>query len=79
MDEDTAIINSNTQNEKIKNFFINNKKSLFLILSLIIILLIGYFGLLEYKEKEKTQLIKLKRKMMIFVIPKTHLMKKRAN
>ena len=56
MDEDTAIINSNTQNEKIKNFFINNKKSLFLILSLIIILLIGYFGLVEYKEKEKIKI-----------------------
>ena len=28
MDEDLSIINSNTRNEKIKNFIINNKKSL---------------------------------------------------
>ena len=28
MDEETAIINSNTRNEKIKNFFVNNKKTL---------------------------------------------------
>ena len=29
MDEETAIINRNTRNEKIKNFFLENKKKLF--------------------------------------------------
>ena len=53
MDEDIAIINSKTRNEKIKFFFINNKKLLILILSLSIILLIGYFGFVEYNEKKK--------------------------
>ena len=28
MDEETAIINSNTRNEKIRNFFVNNRKLL---------------------------------------------------
>ena len=28
MDEEITIIDSNTRNEKIKNFFINNKKKL---------------------------------------------------
>ena len=28
MDEDTSIINSKTRNEKIKNFLIDNKKTL---------------------------------------------------
>jgi len=28
MDEDTAIINKNTRNEKIKNFFTKNKKKI---------------------------------------------------
>ena len=37
MDEDLSIINSNTRNEKIKNFFVNNKSKL---ISGIIILII---------------------------------------
>ena len=37
MDEDLSIINSNTRNEKIKNFFVNNKNK---IISGIIILII---------------------------------------
>ena len=37
MDEETAIINSNTRNEKIRNFFLNNRKILFVILSLILL------------------------------------------
>ena len=53
MDEDAAIITRNTRNEKIKNFFINNKKFLILILSVFLILLISYFGFAEYKEKKK--------------------------
>jgi len=28
MDEEISIIDSNTRNEKVKNFFINNKKNL---------------------------------------------------
>ena len=31
MDEDTSIINSKTRNEKIKNFLIDNKKTLIII------------------------------------------------
>ena len=38
MDEDLSIINANTRNEKIKNFFVNNKK--LLISSVIILVLI---------------------------------------
>ena len=56
MNEDTAIINSNTRNEKIKNFFINNKKLLIFIISLIITLLISYFAFGEYKEKKKIEI-----------------------
>ena len=56
MDEDISIINSNTRNEKIKKFFINNKKFLILILSLIILILISYFGYSEIKEKNNKNL-----------------------
>mgnify|MGYP001378863298 CR=1 FL=1 len=56
MDEDTAIINRNARNEKIKNFFINNKKLLIIIASLNIILLIVYFTYDEYKERKKIEI-----------------------
>tara|TARA_Y100000591_G_scaffold8693_1_gene6922 strand:- start:1362 stop:2006 length:645 start_codon:yes stop_codon:yes gene_type:complete len=47
MDEDLSIINSNTRNEKIKNFFINNKNT---IISGIIILLIIIIGVFAYDK-----------------------------
>ena len=53
MDEDTAIINSNTRNERIKNFFVNNKKKIIIFLSLIILFLVISFGYLEYKKSKK--------------------------
>ncbi len=54
MDEDISIINSNTRNEKIKNFFINNKKSLILTLTLLILTVISYFGYSEIQENKNT-------------------------
>ena len=59
MEEDLAIINSNTRNEKIKNFFLNNKKKILIILSILILLLIGYFGYKELREKQKINLSNL--------------------
>ena len=59
MEEDLAIINSNTRNEKIKNFFLNNKKRIYIILSIFILLLIGYFGYNEFRDKQKIDLSNL--------------------
>ena len=56
MDEDLSIINSNTRNEKIKNFIINNKKSLIILLTLFLGIIISFFG---YKEFKKSQTIKI--------------------
>ena len=56
MDEDTAIINSNTRNEKIKNFFVNNKKILIYIFITVLICLFGYFAFVEYNEKKKIRI-----------------------
>ena len=56
MDEDISIINSNTRNEKIKNFFINNKKKIIIFISIILIILIGYFSFEKIKEKNKIKL-----------------------
>jgi len=56
MDEDISIINSNTRNEKIKNFFIQNKKKIISSLSIIIILLISYFAFGEYQDIKKIKI-----------------------
>ena len=44
MDEDLSIINSNTRNEKIKNFFVNNKNKIIIGIIVIIIIIIGVFS-----------------------------------
>jgi len=56
MDEDISIINTNTRNEKIKNFFIHNKKKIISGLSFIIILLISYFIFGEYQDRKKIKI-----------------------
>ena len=48
MDEDLSIINSNTRNEKIKNFFVNNKNKLILGIIVIIVIIIGVFSYDKY-------------------------------
>ena len=56
MDEDISIINTNTRNEKIKNFFIHNKKKIISGLSFIVILLICYFAFGEYQDRKKIEI-----------------------
>jgi len=56
MDEEVTIIDSNTRNEKIKNFFINNKKKLILTVSIILIIIIGYLSFEKSKERTKIKL-----------------------
>jgi len=56
MDEDLAIINSNTRNERIKNFFLNNKKKFLAILISFIILILGFYLYQIYKNKNRLQL-----------------------
>jgi predicted negative regulator of RcsB-dependent stress response len=56
MDEETAIINSNTRNEKIRNFFVNNKKPLLTASIIIIGIFIGYFAYAEFKENKKIEI-----------------------
>ena len=56
MDEETAIIDAKTRNERIRNFLVNNKKSLLLIFLAIILFLIGYFVYTEYSDKQKQKI-----------------------
>ena len=59
MDEDVAIINTNTRNEKIKNFFINNKKKIIILISLIILSFLIFFGFKEFQNKQKVNISNL--------------------
>jgi len=56
MEEDIAIINKNTRNEKIKNFFINNKKKLIISISVIILIIFGYFAYGDFKDKKRIKI-----------------------
>ena len=56
MDEDLSIINANTRNEKIKNFFVNNKN--FIIFGIIILILVvtGVYSYDKYLTKKKKEI-----------------------
>ena len=56
MDEEITVINTSTRNEKIKNFFIKNKKKLTISLSLIILLILSYFAYGEFDKRSKVKI-----------------------
>jgi len=56
MDEDITAINATTRNERIKNFFIKNKKKLVISLSLIILLILSYFAYGEFDKRNKIKI-----------------------
>ena len=56
MDEDTIIIDQRTRNEKIKNFFIDNKRSLISLLIVFIIIVISFYSYQIYKDKHREQI-----------------------
>ena len=56
MDEEITIIDTNTRNEKIKNFFINNIKNLIIGFSIILVVIIGYLSMIEMKKRNNVKL-----------------------
>ena len=56
MDEDIAIINSNTRNERIKKFFLNNKKKFLATIISFIILILSLYLYQIYENKNRLQL-----------------------
>ena len=56
MDEDIAIINKETRNDKIKNFFIKNKKKIITSILVIILAIFGYFIYEDFNKKSKINL-----------------------
>ena len=65
MDEDIEIINTNTRSEKIKNFFIDNKKTLLSIIIFIVLSLLIFFGYSEFKKNQKIKLSNLYNSIII--------------
>ncbi|WP_415320497.1 hypothetical protein ABXT63_05055 [Candidatus Pelagibacter sp. Uisw_092] len=56
MDEEITIIDSNTRNEKIKNFFISNRKIIIAGFLIILVAIIGYLLIKEMEERHKVKL-----------------------
>ena len=56
MEEDISIINSNTRNEKVRNFFINNKNKIISIIVVLIIGLVGAYSFDSYKTNKKKEI-----------------------
>ena len=56
MDEEVTIINTNTRNEKIKNFLAKNKNKLILIALALVIILIGAYSYDKYKTNKKKEI-----------------------
>tara|TARA_B100000787_G_scaffold109816_1_gene81742 strand:- start:277 stop:921 length:645 start_codon:yes stop_codon:yes gene_type:complete len=56
MDEEVKIIDTNTRNEQIKKFFINNMKNLIVGFSIILVVILGYLLMKEVKDRKKIKL-----------------------
>ena len=56
MDEEITIIDTKTRNEKIKNFFLHNKKKLISTLVSLILILLGVYSYQEYKNNNFKEL-----------------------
>ena len=52
MDEEISIINTSSRNERIKNFFAKNKKTLIVFFSIIILIIISSFAFKEIETKK---------------------------
>ena len=65
MDEDLSIINSNTRNEKIKNFLFQNKKKIIIFVIFFILILLSYFGYNEFKNQKKVEISDLYNSVVI--------------
>ena len=56
MDEDIAIINSNTRSQRIKDFFTKNKKLLISLLVFLILILLSFYSYQIYQDKNKIKI-----------------------
>ena len=56
MEEDISIININTRNEKVRNFFVNNKNKIISVIVILVIVLVGSYSFDSYKTNKKREI-----------------------
>ena len=56
MEEDISIINSNTRQEKVRNFFVNNKNRIISTIVILVIILVGAYSFDSYKTNKKKEI-----------------------
>ena len=56
MEEDISIINSNTRQEKVRNFFVNNKNKIISTIVILVIILVGAYSFDSYKNNKKKEI-----------------------
>ncbi len=56
MDEEVSIINTNTRNEKVKNFFVNNKNKLIFGILFVLAISVAVYGFDKYQTNKKQQI-----------------------
>ena len=56
MREDISIINSNTRQEKVRSFFVNNKNKIISIIVILVIILVGAYSFDSYKTNKKKEI-----------------------
>ena len=65
MDEEIELINKKTTKQKLKNFFINNKKNIIILFSILFSVIIFYFLFLEIRERNQIKLAEKYNKITI--------------
>ena len=56
MEEDISIINSNTRQEKVRNFFVNNKNRIISTIVILVIVFVGAYSFDSYKTNKKKEI-----------------------
>ena len=56
MEEDISIINSNTRQEKVRNFFVNNKNKIISTIIILVIILVGAYSFDSYKTNKNKEI-----------------------
>ena len=65
MDEEIELINTNTRNQRIKNFFVVNKKKIIISMIFLVVIIIIYFIIIEVKDRNKIKLAENYKKITI--------------
>ena len=56
MDEEVSIIDSKTRHEKIKNFFLKNKKKIIYVILIFLLMIFSFLGYGEFKDAKKKKI-----------------------